>query len=142
VPELQLSPDGAYYWDGKEWVSTISHDRLYRWDGRAWVPLPGTLAASTSRGPRLPTRQTRPLQIAVIEYCRNVLKLKGANSTEFDANAPHPVINMMEEQKKVIDKGATMRLGSYECALTPGTLAHKAYGTDNVRERRMRRIVA
>jgi hypothetical protein len=40
VPELQLSPDGAYYWDGKEWVSTISHDRLYRWDGRAWVPLP------------------------------------------------------------------------------------------------------
>jgi len=68
VPELQLSPDGAYYWDGKEWVSTISHDRLYRWDGRAWVPLPGTLAASTSRGPRLPTRQTRPLQIAVIAW--------------------------------------------------------------------------
>jgi CTP synthase len=80
------------------------------------------------------------LQIAVIEFARNVLKLKGANSTEFDPNAPHPVINMMEEQKAVIDKGATMRLGSYECALTPGTLAHKAYGKDSVRERHRHRF--
>ena len=63
------------------------------------------------------------LQIAVIEFARNVLKLEGANSTEFDPRPAHPVINMMEEQKKIIDKGATMRLGSYECALTPGTLA-------------------
>lgn len=80
------------------------------------------------------------LQIAVIEYCRNVLKLQGANSTEFDANAPHPVINMMEEQKKIIDKGATMRLGSYECALTPGTLAAKAYKSSSVRERHRHRF--
>lgn len=79
------------------------------------------------------------LQIAVIEYARNVLKLEGANSTEFDINAPHPVINMMEEQKKVIDKGATMRLGSYECALTPGTNAAKAYGQESVRERHRHR---
>jgi CTP synthase len=80
------------------------------------------------------------LQIAVIEYCRNVLKLQGANSTEFDANAPHPVINMMEEQKNVIDKGATMRLGSYECALTPGTLAAKAYKAPSARERHRHRF--
>ncbi len=80
------------------------------------------------------------LQIAVIEFARNVLKLKGANSTEFDPAAPHPVINMMEEQKKIIDKGATMRLGSYECALTPGTRAHKAYGADSVRERHRHRF--
>jgi CTP synthase len=79
------------------------------------------------------------LQIAVIEFARNVLKLEGANSTEFDPRPAHPVINMMEEQKKVIDKGATMRLGSYECALTPGTLAHKAYGADSVRERHRHR---
>jgi len=79
------------------------------------------------------------LQIAVIEFARNVLKLKGANSTEFDPKAPHPVINMMEEQKQIIDKGATMRLGSYECALTPGTLAHRAYGMDSVRERHRHR---
>ncbi len=79
------------------------------------------------------------LQIAVIEFCRNVLKLKGAGSIEFDANPAHPVINMMEEQKKIIDKGATMRLGSYECALKSGTLAHKAYKSDNVRERHRHR---
>ncbi len=79
------------------------------------------------------------LQIAVIEYARNVLKLDGANSTEFDINAAHPVINMMEEQKKIIDKGATMRLGSYECALTPGTAAAKAYGAESVRERHRHR---
>ena len=79
------------------------------------------------------------LQIAVIEFCRNVLKLKDANSTEFDPNSPHPVINMMEEQKKIIDKGATMRLGSYECALTPGSKAHKAYKADSIRERHRHR---
>ncbi len=79
------------------------------------------------------------LQIAVIEFARNVLHLKGANSTEFDPSPAHPVINMMEEQKKIVDKGATMRLGSYECALTPGTLAQKAYGADSVRERHRHR---
>jgi CTP synthase len=79
------------------------------------------------------------LQIAVIEFSRNVLKLAGANSTEFDANPRHPVINMMEEQKKIIDKGATMRLGSYDCALIPGTLAAKAYGVASVRERHRHR---
>lgn len=68
MPDLQLSPDGAYYWDGRAWVSTLSHDRLYRWDGGAWVPLPGSMAANAARGPRVPTRQTRQLQIAVIAW--------------------------------------------------------------------------
>ena len=80
------------------------------------------------------------LQIAVIEYSRNVLGLEGANSTEFDPKTPHPVINMMEEQKQVIDKGATMRLGSYECALTPGTIAGKAYAKESIRERHRHRF--
>ncbi len=79
------------------------------------------------------------LQIAVIEFSRNVLKLKGANSTEFDATPAHPVINMMEEQKKITDKGATMRLGSYECALTPGTIAARAYRAPTVSERHRHR---
>ncbi len=79
------------------------------------------------------------LQIAVIEFSRNVLKLKGASSVEFDAHPEHPVINMMEDQKKIIDKGATMRLGSYECALVHGTHAYKAYKTDTVRERHRHR---
>ena len=80
------------------------------------------------------------LQIAVIEFARHVLRLKGANSTEFDTQSPHPVINMMEEQKKIVDKGATMRLGSYECALVPGTRAHRAYKADSVRERHRHRF--
>jgi CTP synthase len=80
------------------------------------------------------------LQIAVIEFARNVLKLPKANSTEFDPKTSDPVINMMEEQKKIIDKGATMRLGSYECALAAGTLARKAYGAESVRERHRHRF--
>jgi CTP synthase len=79
------------------------------------------------------------LQVAVVEFARNVLRLRGANSTEFDQQTPHPVINIMEEQKKVIDKGATMRLGSYECQLVPGTRAQRAYRTGSVRERHRHR---
>jgi CTP synthase len=79
------------------------------------------------------------LQIGVIEFARNVLRLPGANSTEFDPNTRHPVINMMEEQKKIIDKGATMRLGSYECAIAPGTNAARAYRASSVRERHRHR---
>jgi len=75
----------------------------------------------------------------VIEISRNVLKLRGANSTEFDPKCAEPVINMMEEQKAISDKGATMRLGSYDCALTPGTLAAKAYGSTLIRERHRHR---
>jgi len=79
------------------------------------------------------------LQVAVVAFARDRLGLRGANSTEFDARSPHPVIDIMEEQKKVVDKGATMRLGSYECQLTPGTLAARAYGARSVRERHRHR---
>jgi CTP synthase len=79
------------------------------------------------------------LQIAVIEIARNVLKIPGANSTEFDAKCSDPVINMMEEQKAITDKGATMRLGSYDCAITRGTLTAKAYGETLIRERHRHR---
>jgi CTP synthase len=79
------------------------------------------------------------LQVAVVEFARNVLHFRGANSTEFDPQTPYPVINIMEDQKKVIDKGATMRLGSYECQLVPGTRAQRAYRTGSVRERHRHR---
>ena len=79
------------------------------------------------------------LQIAVIEIARNVLRLKGANSTEFDTKCADPVINMMEEQKAITDKGATMRLGSYDCALSPGSIAARAYGQPLIKERHRHR---
>ncbi len=68
------------------------------------------------------------MQVAVIEFARNVLGLAGANSTEFDPDAPFPVVSMMAEQKTVTDKGGTMRLGAYPCRLTAGSLAAALYG--------------
>jgi len=79
------------------------------------------------------------LQMAVVEYARNVLGLKDANSLEFDEKTPHPVVSLMESQVHVKDKGGTMRLGSYNCALAHGTLAHKLYGADRISERHRHR---
>lgn len=80
------------------------------------------------------------MQIAVIEYARVVLGLDGANSTEFNESTLYPVINIMDDQKDIVDKGATMRLGSYECALVEGSRASKAYGQKSVRERHRHRF--
>ncbi len=80
------------------------------------------------------------LQCAVIEFAQNVCNLKDANSTEFDHETSHPVVVMLDEQFCITDKGGTMRLGSYDCVLTPGSLAHKAYGTVEVKERHRHRF--
>ncbi len=79
------------------------------------------------------------MQCAVIEYARNVLGLKDANSTEFDEHPAHPVIDMMLEQKNVQGYGGTMRLGAYDCVLKKGSVAHKAYGSDVISERHRHR---
>jgi CTP synthase len=79
------------------------------------------------------------MQVAVIEFSRNAAALAGANSTEFDEQTPHPVIHLMEEQKEVTEKGATMRLGSYDCKLAEGSLARAAYGRELIRERHRHR---
>ncbi|MCD6233760.1 MAG: CTP synthase [Candidatus Neomarinimicrobiota bacterium] len=79
------------------------------------------------------------LQVAVIEFSRNLAGLDQANSTEFDAQTPHPVIDLMKEQKGVQKKGGTMRLGTYECKLTPGTLIQKAYVDTRISERHRHR---
>ena len=79
------------------------------------------------------------MQCATIEYARNVCGLRGANSTEFDAGTAFPVIDMMTEQKKVTEKGGTMRLGVYPCALTVGSRAHQAYGQVDIMERHRHR---
>ena len=79
------------------------------------------------------------MQCAVIEYARNMAGLKDANSTEFNPETPHPVIDLMREQEEVVDYGGTMRLGAYECHLQTGTLAEKMYGTDIISERHRHR---
>ncbi|HEY1097688.1 MAG TPA: CTP synthase, partial [Myxococcota bacterium] len=80
------------------------------------------------------------LQIAVIEYARNVAGIGAATSEEFDANAADKVIHMMEHQKSVVRKGGSMRLGSYPCALTRGSLAQRVYESDLINERHRHRF--
>ena len=79
------------------------------------------------------------MQCAVIEYARNVVGIKDANSKEFDENAQNPVIDLMLEQKNVHGYGGTMRLGAYDCVLKKGTKAALAYGTERISERHRHR---
>ncbi|HMJ48770.1 MAG TPA: CTP synthase [Ferruginibacter sp.] len=79
------------------------------------------------------------MQMSVIEYARNVLGWKDSHSTEMDTVTTHPVIALMEEQKKVKKKGGTMRLGAYACTIREGTLAHRIYNTTEISERHRHR---
>jgi len=79
------------------------------------------------------------MQVAAIEIARNLCGLKDANSSEFNVDTPHPVIDMMLEQKNITSKGGTMRLGAYPCIVKKGTLAFKAYGKVEISERHRHR---
>ncbi|HIM67987.1 MAG TPA: CTP synthase [Verrucomicrobia bacterium] len=79
------------------------------------------------------------MQIATIEFARNVLKLEGAHSTEFDPATAHPVIALLDEQQKVTEKGGTMRLGSQPCKLEPGSLVSRLYDSEEIHERHRHR---
>ncbi|WP_310556129.1 CTP synthase [Flavobacterium sp.] len=79
------------------------------------------------------------MQMAVVEYSRNVLGLADANSSEMNENTTNPVISIMEEQKTITDKGGTMRLGAWKCDIKQNTLAHKIYGKTSILERHRHR---
>ena len=79
------------------------------------------------------------MQCMVIEFARNVLKMKDANSTEFDQYTDYPVIDLMENQKHIIEKGGTMRLGGFKCELKENTLAYSIYEKEETRERHRHR---
>ena len=79
------------------------------------------------------------MQMAVIEYARNVLGMTDAHSTEMDKTTTHPVIDLMEEQKNIVNMGGTMRLGAYPCEIKKDSLAHKIYGTTEISERHRHR---
>ena len=79
------------------------------------------------------------MQMAAIEFARNVLGIKNADSTEMNPETPDPVIDMMEEQKKITIKGGTMRLGSFPCTIKENTLAYSIYGTAEINERHRHR---
>ena len=79
------------------------------------------------------------MQMAVIEYARNVLQLPAANSVEMDADTPHPVISLMDDQHNIIQKGGTMRLGAWTCAIEKDSLLHKLYQKTSIEERHRHR---
>ena len=79
------------------------------------------------------------MQMAVIEYARNILQLSDANSSEMNEETQNPVINLMEDQKAVTEKGGTMRLGSWKCDIKPNTLAQKIYNKTQIEERHRHR---
>ena len=79
------------------------------------------------------------MQMAIIEYSRNVLGYADANSTEMNEHTAHPVVNLMEEQKTITDKGGTMRLGAWKCDIKKDSLAYKIYGKETISERHRHR---
>ena len=79
------------------------------------------------------------MQCAVIDFARHVSNMNGANSTEFNKKTKYPVIDLMSKQKKVKNKGATMRLGSYKCSIRKNSFAYKAYNETSVDERHRHR---
>jgi len=79
------------------------------------------------------------MQMAVVEFARNVCGLAGASSSELDPQTPHPVVDLMPDQRGVTDLGATMRLGAYPCVLLEGTKAADAYGSLHISERHRHR---
>lgn len=79
------------------------------------------------------------MQMAVIEFARNILGLEEANSTEMDKNTPHPVINLMEEQKNITNMGGTMRLGAWKCDIKAGSIVSDIYSDETIQERHRHR---
>ena len=79
------------------------------------------------------------MQLAAVEFARNVCGLTGAHSSELDPNTPYPIINLLPDQEDVVEMGGTLRLGSYPCILAEGSVAHKEYGEINITERHRHR---
>ncbi|MDD4332053.1 MAG: CTP synthase (glutamine hydrolyzing) [Methanosarcinaceae archaeon] len=122
-------------------------EKLKEYDG---ILIPGGFGERGTEGKMLAIRCAREndipflgicmgMQLAVIEFARNVAKLDGANSTEFDEDSPYPVIDILPEQAGVDTLGGTMRLGDYEASLNTGSLAEKIYGKSQIVERHRHR---
>ncbi len=133
--------------DADELASDIAEEKLSAVDG---IVVPGGFGIRGIEGKIQAAKFAREhnvpylglclgLQVAVVEFARHAAGLKGANSTEFDPETPHPVIDLMEEQQDVEDMGGTMRLGLYTCDIKPGTKAAAAYGKKRIQERHRHR---
>ncbi len=133
-----------------KWIETTDVDDTSFMDGVDGIVVPGGFGHRGTEGKieviRVARERNIPflglclgLQLAVVEFARNVCDLKGANSTEMNAETPHPVIDILPEQKDIVDKGGTMRLGAYTAVLQEGTLVHSLYKCKEVSERHRHR---
>ncbi len=158
---LEALKSATYYHNAKLKLEWIDAEKIEKKDKKEWATLqsvdgiviPGGFGSRGIEGKISAAGYARThnvpflglclgMQIAVIEFARSVLKLKGANSTEFDEKTKDPVIHIMSEQEKKLMKqeyGASMRLGSWPCVLSKGSLALKAYGAPRVLERHRHR---
>jgi CTP synthase len=137
-----------------EWVHSSELEKGRGWDILNQVDgiiVPGGFGSRGTEGKIQAIRYAREnqipylglclgMQLMVVEFARNVANFEEANSTEFERNTPHPVIDLMPEQRDLLDMGATMRLGLYPCELQPGTKAADAYQTSHIDERHRHRF--
>ncbi len=137
-----------------QWVQSAELEKGRGWDlveSCAGIIVPGGFGSRGIEGKIQAARFARThnvpylglclgMQLMVIEFGRHILGTDEVNSTEFDRTTPHPVIDLMPEQRDITDMGGTMRLGLYPCQLQPGTLAAKAYNTDLIEERHRHRF--
>ena len=133
-----------------EWIETTDVDDTSFMDGVDGVVVPGGFGHRGSEGKieviRVARERNIPflglclgLQLAVVEFARHVCDLEGANSTEMDAETPHPVIDILPEQKEIKTKGGTMRLGAYTALLQKGSLVQSLYKSSEASERHRHR---
>jgi CTP synthase len=133
-----------------KWVETSDLEDLHELDGVDGVVVPGGFGTRGTEGKIQVIRLVRErgipflglclgLQLAVIEYGRHLCGLEGANSTEFDPDTPHPLIDILPEQRDIVDKGGTMRLGAYLALLKEDTLVRRLYDAPEASERHRHR---
>lgn len=133
-----------------EWIETTDINETVVLDGIDGVIVPGGFGVRGTEGKIDIIKKIREenipflglclgLQLAVVEYARNVCGINGANSTEFDPHTPFPVIDILPEQKEIKEKGGTMRLGAYEAVIKEGTVVRKLYDSSIVSERHRHR---
>lgn len=133
-----------------KWVETTDLKDLSFLDQVDGVVVPGGFGERGAEGKIRVIKEVRErnipflglcfgMQLAIVEFARNVCNLKGANTTEIDPNTPYPVIDILPEQKNITQKGGTMRLGAFPAVLEKGTLVHSLYGKDEVSERHRHR---
>jgi CTP synthase len=137
-----------------EWIYSGDLEKNKGWDRLAeanGIVVPGGFGERGIEGKIMAARYARErkvpylglclgMQVMCIEFARNVLNMEDANSTEFEAPTEHPVIDLMPDQRNIVDRGGTMRLGLYPCVLEEGSVTAQAYGTLRVEERHRHRF--